>query len=309
MTGTVAPGDDADSAYDVVVVGGGPAGCAAGVFTARYGLETAVFDRGRSSLRRCGHLENYLGFPAGVDVATMYDLMHDHATEAGCELVADLVESVTRADGDARFRVEPQDGPAVAASRVVAATRYGGEYLRPLCGDAAFETVERDGEARERFDRSYADHDGTTPVEGLYVASPAEAADRQAIVAAGRGARAGLAVVDAARRAEGYPAPVATHYDWVRREAELGDEWQDRDAWRDAVDARAPDDVDLPAERWAELREREIDRRLETYRTDEELERAARRGHERLLDHVDDDRILARAADIRARRDAAEAGE
>jgi len=51
--------------HDVVVVGGGPAGCAAGVFTARYGLDTMIFDRGRSSIQRCAYLENYLGFPRG----------------------------------------------------------------------------------------------------------------------------------------------------------------------------------------------------------------------------------------------------
>lgn len=52
-----------DFDYDVVIVGGGPAGCSAGVFTGRYGLDTVIFDRGRSSLRRCAYLENYLGFP------------------------------------------------------------------------------------------------------------------------------------------------------------------------------------------------------------------------------------------------------
>ena len=59
---------------DVVVIGGGPAGCAAGIFTARYGLDTVLFDRGRSSIQRCAHLENYLGFPAGIDVETLYEV-------------------------------------------------------------------------------------------------------------------------------------------------------------------------------------------------------------------------------------------
>ncbi|MFC6797109.1 FAD-dependent oxidoreductase [Haladaptatus sp. DYSN1] len=288
--------DDAD--YDVVVVGGGPAGCSVGVFTARYGLTTAIFDRGRSSLGLCGHLENYLGFPAGIDIETFYALMHDHAEEAGCERIPDLVESVTRRDEGRGFVVEPQEGEPVTATRVVAATRYDGEYLRPLGGDAMFETREYDGEQREFFDNDYADADGTTPVEGLYVASPSAAADRQAIITAGRGARVGLAVVEAGRREQGYPAEMAPRYDWVRQESSRPPEWDTRDRWREWAEEKRPEDHELDEERWVALREAEIDRRLATYVTDDERDQLAARGQERLLEHVDDERILAYARNL-----------
>ncbi|MFC4358420.1 FAD-dependent oxidoreductase [Halobium salinum] len=291
--------------YDVVVVGGGPAGCSAGVFTARYGLDTAIFDRGRSSLQRCAHLENYLGFPAGIDIETLYGLLHDHAEEAGCAVAPDLVESVTRVDGDGDrdggdggFLVEPQEGEAVTAARVVAATRYDGEYLRPLDGDEMFESSEHDGEEYEQFDRSYPDADGTTPVEGLYVASPSAEADRQAIVAAGRGARVGLTLVDDVRRERGYFDPFDTHHDWVRKEAELNPEWADRDRWREYADGQRPEDHDLDDERWAALREEQIDRRFAAYISDEEVERRRRRAQKRLLTHLDDDAVLERAREI-----------
>lgn len=72
-----------------------------------------MFNRGRSSIARCAHLGNYLGFPGGIDVETLYDLMHDHVERASGELVGDLVESVeSRATDDteeARFRVTPQE--------------------------------------------------------------------------------------------------------------------------------------------------------------------------------------------------------
>jgi hypothetical protein len=293
---------------DVVIVGGGPAGCAVGVFTARYGLDTVIFDRGRSSIQRCAFLENYLGFPAGVDVETLYGLIHDHAEEAGCEVIPDLVESVERTD-EGGFVVDPQEGDSVTARRVVAATRYDGEYMRGLDDDAAmFETYEHDGETHETFDGEYADDDGKTPVEGLYVATPCTE-DRQAIMAAGRGARVGLRVVEDTRRERGYPESVSDHYDWRRQESDLDREWSDRDRWRDWFDDRLPDDHDLDEERRVELRERDIDRSFETYLTDEEIERRAVRGQKRLLDHIDDGLVLDAAREIDADRRASEAGE
>ncbi|WP_254543072.1 NAD(P)/FAD-dependent oxidoreductase [Halomarina pelagica] len=303
------PRDSTEYDHDVVIVGGGPAGCAVGVFTARYGLDTVIFDRGRSSIQRCAYLENYLGFPAGVDIETLYGLMHDHAEEAGCEIVADLVESVERAEDGEGFIVKPQEGDPVTARRVVAATRYDGEYMRGLDDDAAmFEEYEHDGETHEHFDGEYADHDGATPVEGLYVASPSTE-DRQALMAAGRGARVGLRVVEDAREDRGYPQAVADHYDWIRQESELDDEWSDRDRWREWFDERLPDDHGLGEERRVALRERDIDRSFGTYLPDDEIEQREVRGQKRLLEHVDDELVLDAAREIESERRSTEASD
>lgn len=293
---------------DVVIVGGGPAGCSAGIFIARYGLDAVIFDRGRSSIQRCAHLENYLGFPAGIDIGTLYGLMHDHAEEAGCEIVPDMVESIEYRDDDEGFVVGTQEGRRVTAGRVVAASRYDGEFLRPLGDESMFTTYEYDGEEHERFDKGYSEQDGTTPIDGLFVASPAEGIDYQAIMAAGRGARVGIEVVEDVRRERGLPEPVSNHYDWIRRESELAGEWSDPDRWREYFEDRLPEDHDIEAERRVALREREIDRRLETYIEREEMERRNRRGLERLLKHVDDELILERAAEIEAGRETSQVG-
>lgn len=300
MGGPAAPRENAEFDRDVVIVGGGPTGSTAGVFTARYGLDTVIFDRGRSSIQRCAYLENFPGFPAGIDIETLYELLHDHAAEAGCAVVSDLVESVEREDGG--FAVETQDGRRVTARRVVAATRYGGEYLRGFGDEAMFETYEYDGEERHRFDRSYPEHDGTTPIEGLYVASPSRAADRQAIIAAGRGARVAITLVEEARGDRGYPEPLTDRYDWVRRESALDDEWSDRDRWREHFRDRLPDGHGRSEERLAELCEHEIDRRLATYIPADERERRAERGQRRLVAHIDDDIVLEAARELEADR-------
>jgi len=65
-TTAAASDSDAPIDYEVAVVGGGAAGLAAAVFTARYGLDTAVFDGGKAAITQCAHVENYLGFPGGL---------------------------------------------------------------------------------------------------------------------------------------------------------------------------------------------------------------------------------------------------
>jgi len=284
--------------HDVVVIGGGPAGCSAGVFCAREGLDTVVFDRGRSSIQRCAHLENYLGFPAGVDIETFYELIHDHAETVGCEIVPDLVESVERTDDGDGFVIEPQGGDPVTARRVVAATRYDAEYMRGL-DDAMFETYEHDGEEHERFDRSYPDDDGTTPVEGLYVASPSEATDTQAIMAAGRGARVAHRVIADARMDDGWWEEAAEGVDWVRREVNLTDEWADREQWVEWFDGYYGDDAPVAPEsdRFQRVREAYIDIRLSMYISDDEIDERARRAHETLADHLDSSEVTSASGD------------
>ena len=83
--------------YDLVIVGGGPAGLAAAVYGASEGLRTVMVEReapggqaGQSS-----RIENYLGFPAGLSGSDLARRATDQARRLGAELV-------TRAGGGRR---------------------------------------------------------------------------------------------------------------------------------------------------------------------------------------------------------------
>jgi hypothetical protein len=295
MSTTTEPRDSTEFDHDVVIVGGGPAGCSAGVFCAREGLDTLIFDRGRSSISRCAYLENYLGFPNGIDIESFYGLMHDHAERAGCTVVPDLVEVVVRREGGG-FVIETQENRRMSARQVVAATRYDGEYLRPLDDDGTmFESYEHDGETHEHFAQSYPEDDGTTPVEGLYVASPSEKADKQAIMAAGWGARVAHRAIADARLAEGWWESAADGVDWVRRKAELDEEWAKRGTWVEWFDEYHAEDtpVEPDSERFERVRDASIDGSLSSYVTPEEIDSRTTAGHEALANQLDSKAIIA----------------
>ncbi|MCC7447924.1 MAG: NAD(P)/FAD-dependent oxidoreductase [Anaerolineae bacterium] len=63
-----------DQAYEVLVIGGGPAGLTAALYLARYDRRVALFDtgRGRSTWHQVNH--NYLGFPGGIAARKLREL-------------------------------------------------------------------------------------------------------------------------------------------------------------------------------------------------------------------------------------------
>jgi len=170
---------------DVLIVGGGVAGLSAGLFTARAGLDTLVVSEGESILERNAHLENYPGFPAGVDARLLLRMTRDQAERAGVGFATGRVTDLSRADGDG-FVVATADGDRYTADRVVAASWSDASYLRDI-----------DVGVVDRGSKAFADVEegGRTAVDGVYAAGRLADEPHQAVVCAGHGAKVGLAVV------------------------------------------------------------------------------------------------------------------
>jgi thioredoxin reductase (NADPH) len=109
--------------YDLVIVGGGPAGLAAAVYGASEGLRTVMVEReapggqaGQSS-----RIENYLGFPAGLSGSDLARRATDQARRLGAELltVQDAVGLEVEGAGRA---VRLSGGSALSANCVLVAS-------------------------------------------------------------------------------------------------------------------------------------------------------------------------------------------
>jgi len=116
-------GQPASDHYDLVIVGGGPAGLAAAVYGASEGLRTVMVEReapggqaGQSS-----RIENYLGFPAGLSGSDLARRGTDQARRLGAELLTVQDAVGLRVEGAGRI-VELSGGGALSANCVLVAS-------------------------------------------------------------------------------------------------------------------------------------------------------------------------------------------
>jgi len=123
--------------YDLIIVGGGPAGLGAAVYGASEGLRTLLVERqavggqaGQSS-----RIENYLGFPDGISGGDLTTRARRQVGKFDAEVLNTRTVTGLRVDGPAKT-LALSDGGEVSAHSVVLAT---GVAYRPLVADGVHE--------------------------------------------------------------------------------------------------------------------------------------------------------------------------
>src|ERR1700761_5004674 len=109
--------------YDLIVIGGGPAGLAAAVYGASEGLRTVLIERTATGGQagQSSRIENYLGFPDGVSGGQLAERARRQAEKFGAELITARAATALEINGPKRT-VRFADGGSIDAHSVILAT-------------------------------------------------------------------------------------------------------------------------------------------------------------------------------------------
>jgi len=115
--------------YDVIIIGSGPAGYTAAIYTGRANLKTLVLEgleRG-GQLMITNELENFPGFPDAIIGPEFMELLRKQAQKFGAELVTTLAEEVQLKDAKP-FKVKA-DGKYYTSDSVIIATGATARFM------------------------------------------------------------------------------------------------------------------------------------------------------------------------------------
>jgi thioredoxin reductase (NADPH) len=109
-----------EKGYEVIIIGGGPAGLTAGLYTSRAGLKTLLIEKGLfgGQINNAGHVENFPGFPEGISGMELGERMREQATKYGLETV--YAEAIGVEIKGHQKLVNTMDGSFVAGSLILA---------------------------------------------------------------------------------------------------------------------------------------------------------------------------------------------
>lgn len=170
--------------YDVAIIGAGPAGASAAIFTSKAGKRTIVFDSDQSITRRAW-IENHYGIDS-IEGPDLVDKGKRQAQNFGAEIVQTKVNDI-RKNMD-NFAIETDDGD-FEAKHVIFATG--------LWADLAEKIGLRTKPGTEPRIKTIIDVDasGRTNIEGIWAAGTVAGVSVHTIITSGDGAKVAISVI------------------------------------------------------------------------------------------------------------------
>jgi thioredoxin reductase (NADPH) len=164
----------AEQFYDVIVIGGGPAGLGAAVYGASEGLRTLLVEKKATGGQagQSSRIENYLGFPDGVSGSQLTDRARRQARKFGAEILTARAVRSLEARGPQRV-VTFEDGSEIAAHSIVLAT---GVWYRALEADGCSDLT-----GRGIYYGSASTEAQATQGEDVYIVGGANSAGQAAV--------------------------------------------------------------------------------------------------------------------------------
>ncbi|MFQ5793550.1 MAG: FAD-dependent oxidoreductase [Candidatus Bipolaricaulia bacterium] len=172
-----------ETVWDALIVGGGPAGLSAAIFTSKAGKKTLVIDWGRTTLHSA-YLKNYFGYPESILGDDLLEKGQRQARQFGAKIISDKVEGLRR-DGDL-FEVVTEENVFKGRNLILASGPLV-DYAKTLGVEVVDAIKPKQVIKVDRYNR--------TNVSGVYAAGHGAGLPSQAIVAAGDGANAAITLL------------------------------------------------------------------------------------------------------------------
>ncbi|MFA8439905.1 FAD-dependent oxidoreductase [Pueribacillus sp. YX66] len=170
--------------FDIAIIGGGPAGASAALYTAKAGKKTLLIDNDKGMTRRA-LMKNYYGIEE-IDGPTMVDTGLKQAENFGAILVKETAQNLKQ-NGDT-FTVTT-DGGNYEAKYVILTTGASVSFAE----DIGIKT--KDGIEPRIKKVVDVDADGRTSMEGVWAAGTCAGVSVHAIITAGDGAKVAINVI------------------------------------------------------------------------------------------------------------------